>query len=130
MSKARVSASQVTELLETNVEDSVILASMIDSANIFIDENLLEVGHSEAILAKIELYLATHIVLMSTSSGGAGGGALKYTKVGDASEAYNTDSLGSSLSSSRFGELAIMFDTSGILAGLSTAKLTAQFRVV
>jgi hypothetical protein len=132
VSKARVSAAQVKEILDTQIEDSVLLANMIDSANLYIDTNLPTsiTGHSEETLAKIELYLAAHITLMSTSSGGAGGGALKYTKLGDASEAYNTDHLGAGLNASRFGELAIMFDTSGILAGLSTAKLTAQFRVV
>ncbi len=133
MSKARVSASQVKELLETQLEDSVLLASMIDSANIFIDTNLPTsiTGHSEEILAKIELYLSAHLALMSTEGGsGSGGGAVKYTKLGDASEAYDTASLGAGLTSSRFGEIAIMFDTSGILAGLAAPLLKAQFRVV
>ena len=132
MSKARVSAAQVKEILDTEIEDSVLLASMIDSANIFIDTNLPTsiTGHSEEILAKIELYLSAHITLQSASSGGSAGGALKYTKLGDASEAYDTSSLGAGLKSSRFGELAILFDTSGILAGLAEPTLKAQFRVV
>ena len=125
MSKARVSAEQVTELITTSLEESVILSSMVDTANLYVDTYLLEADHSDAILEKIELYLAAHFVAITEERG-----ALKSSKTGDARDEWHTDYMGTGFNSTRFGQVALTLDTSGILAGVGSAKLKAQFRVV
>jgi len=125
MAKARVSAGQVKELIETKLDEDVILASMIDTANTYIDAHLDAAGHSNAILLKIELYLSAHFVAITEERG-----SLKFSKLGESSEAYNTTELGAGLNSTRFGQTALLLDTSGILANISASKLKAEFRVV
>ncbi len=125
MSKARVSAEQVKEIIPTTIEDSVILASMIDTANIYVDTHLSGAGHSKAILEKIELYLASHFVALTDERG-----ALMASKMGDARDEWETSILSSGLGSTRFGQAAITLDSTGILAGVGTARLKAEFRVV
>jgi len=125
MSKARVAAHQVTELITTTLEDDVILSSMIDTANIYVDEHLLDAGYSEAILAKIELYLSAHFVAITEEAG-----APTLSKVGDATDEWATDWFGPGFQSTRFGQAALTLDSSGILAEVGSAKLKAQFRVV
>lgn len=126
MTKARVSAVQVKELIETSLDDSVIETSMIDTASVYIDAHLVPgAGHSDDILAKIELYLATHFVAISEEKG-----TLKFSKTGDASEAFSTTGLGEGLNATRFGQIALILDTSGILASKGTSKLKAEFRII
>lgn len=125
MSKARVSATQVKEIVNTTLDDSVLQASMIDTANLFVDTHLADSGHSADMLAKIELYLAAHFVAISTQ-----GGTIKFTKLGDASESYDTDALGTGLSSTIYGQTALALDTTGTLAAIGTGTLRAEFRVI
>ncbi len=122
---SRVTAEQVKEIIPTSIEDSVILASMIDTANVYIDTHLTEAGHSDAILEKVELYLASHFVAITEE-----GGALMSSKLGEAADEWETDFLGDGLRSTRFGQIALILDTSGILANVGTSHLKAQFRVV
>lgn len=125
MSKARVSAAQVKELIDTNIEDTVLAASFIDTANLFVDTHLLTSGHSDGILEKIELYLAAHYVAITAEEG-----QRILSKTGDATEEWDVAQLGKGLAATRFGAQALVLDTSGILAGLGTGILKAQFRVV
>lgn len=125
MSKARVSASQVKEIITTSLEDGVLLANMIDTANIFIDEHLLEVGYSDALLEKIELYLSAHFVAITEEAG-----APSLSKLGDATDEWATDWFGPGFASTRYGQAALTLDSSGILAEVGSGKLRAQFRVV
>ncbi len=123
---ARVSANDVTQLLDTKIEDSVILSSMIDTANVYIDTHLVPgAGHSDAMLKKIELYLAAHFVALTEERG-----TLKFSKMGDSSDAFSTSKLGEGLNATRFGQTALVLDTSGILASKGTSKLKAAFRVI
>ena len=126
MSKARVSAAEVTALITTSIDDDIILSNMIDTANVFIDTHLVPAaGHPDSILNKIELYLSTHFVAVSEEIG-----AVKFSKVGDSSDAYDVSNLGEGFSSTRFGQQALALDTSGILASLASGGLKAQFRVI
>jgi len=122
----RVTAEEVREIISTEIDDDVLDSSFIDTAHLFVDTHLTAcTTNTEAILTKIELYLAAHFVSISD-----GGGALKYTKLGDAAESFDTSQLGAGLSSSRYGQTAIILDTCGTLAGLAEPSKKAQFRVV
>lgn len=121
---ARVSAEQVKEVIETNLADATVLSSMIDTANLYVDTHLLSEGHSAQILTKIELYLAAHIVALTEERG-----SLKGSKLGDASE-FLADVFSEGFRATRFGQLAVALDTSGVLARLGASSLKAEFRVV
>ncbi len=122
---ARVTADGVKQVVETSITDANVLASMIDTANLYIDTNLVpNSSHSDEILAKIELYLAAHLVALTEEKGG-----ITRAKMGDADESYaNVYSDG--FQSTRYGQMAITLDTSGVLAKLSITRAKAEFRVV
>lgn len=124
---SRTSASEVKEIVSTDICDETIIGNFIDTANTVVDEHLVggECQNSDEILAKIEMYLAAHFLSITDE-----GGALKFTKLGDASEAYDTGIFGEGLNSTRFGQTAIMLDACGTLAGLATTNKKANFRVV
>lgn len=121
---ARVSAGQVKEVIDTSLEDDVILSSMINTANLYIDTHLLAVGHTDSMLQRIELYLAAHIVALTEERG-----SLKGGKVGDASE-FLADVFSEGFRATRYGQLALSLDTSGTLARLGQSTLKAEFRVI
>jgi len=125
MSLPRVSVAQVTEIVQTSIEDEAILTSMIDTAHVYIDANLLEVGHSEEILSKIELYLSAHFVAISEEKGG-----MVLDKLGDATQEWDASVMGEGLKATLYGQTALLLDTSGTLANISSVKLRAEFRVV
>jgi len=124
---ARVSALEVREIVTSAADDDTILGSFVDTAHLLVDTYLVggTCQHSDEILKKIELYLAAHFASLS-----AGEGTIRYAKVGDAAESYDTDHLGDGLRSTRYGQTAIMLDTCGILANMASAGLKAEFRVV
>ena len=127
MADARVSALEVREVVTTAADDDTILGSYVDTAHLLVDTYLIggTCQHSDAILKKIELYLAAHFTALSE-----GEGTIKFTKMGDASESYDVDHLGDGLRSTRYGQTAIMLDTCGILSNLASSGLKAEFRVV
>lgn len=122
---ARVSPSEVKEIVDTNLDDNVILTNMIDTANAYVDEHVVGQGHSDRILAKIELYLAAHFVAVTEERGG-----IILDRYGDSEVEYAEQVYGDGLRSTRYGQQAIILDTSGVLAGLGASKMKAQFRVV
>ncbi len=121
---ARVTAGQIKEVIETKIADSVIQASMIDTANLYVDTHLLSFGHSKDILEKIELYLAAHYVALTEERGSLRGGSF-----GDASE-FLSDLYTEGFRATRFGQVALGLDTSGTLARLGQSTLKAEFKVV
>jgi hypothetical protein len=124
---ARVSALEVREIVTLSADDDTILGSFVDTAHLLVDTYLIggTCQHSDAILKKIELYLAAHFASLSE-----GDGTVKFAKMGDASESYETDDIKDGLRSTRYGQTAIMLDTCGILANMASAGLKAEFRVV
>ena len=121
---ARILAVQVRDLIDTSIGETVLTDSFIDTAHVYVDSNLLSTSHSEAMLAKIELYLAAHFVAITEERGG-----LRSTKLGDSTDAF-ADVYSAGLNSTRFGQIALTLDTSGTLAAIGTTGLKAEFRVV
>ena len=120
---ARVSAEAVRELIKYSGTDDA-LDAFIDTATTLVDTHLLSSGQSVAILTKIELYLAAHLVALSEELGGIirdayGSSSVSLANVYDAG-----------FKSTRFGQVALALDASGTLSSLSTNKLLAQFRLI
>ncbi len=120
----RVSADKVKEVIKTSLDDSVIDGSMIATASLYVDTHLTDVGHSDSILERIELYLAAHITALTEERGGLKGG-----KTGDASE-FLADVFHEGFRSTRYGQLAIALDTSGTLVRLGSSALKAELSVI
>jgi hypothetical protein len=121
---ARVTAEAVKEVVSTSLSDDVVLTNHIDTANVLVDEHLGASGLSDALLQKIELYLAAHYVALTEE-----GGALTRDKIGDADQSYaNIYDMG--LKGTRFGQQALALDSTGALSAATTSSLKAEFRVV
>jgi len=121
---ARVSAEEVKSLIATDLSDDVVMATFVDTANLLVDEHLLTAGHSARLLTKIELYLSAHLLALKEELGG-----LTRSKYGDADDSF-ANVYGDALKSTRFGQVVLTLDDSGILAGVGTTTLRAEFRVV
>lgn len=121
---ARVTASQVKELIPTELADEVVDDNFIDTANVMVDQHLIGKGLPDTLLTKIELYLAAHLVALSEEHGG-----MITDSVGDATTRF-ANVYGAGLNSTRFGQQALALDVSGTLVKVSSNKLRAEFRVV
>ncbi len=120
----RTTVRDVRELVPNGAEDNVILNNYIVTANAIVDTYLLTAGLSAAILIEIEKYLAAHFTAIFEEKGG-----LVKVEIDDATDEY-ADIYSAGYNSTRFGQQAIVLDSSGTLANLGTGKLKALFRVV
>lgn len=121
---ARVTADTVKEIISTQLTDQVVNQNHILTANLIVNDNLVNQGISDEMLERIELYLAAHYVALTEE-----GGALTRDKLGDADTSY-ANIYDQGLKSTRFGQTALALDTTGILAQISTTNLKAAFRVI
>lgn len=124
---ARVAAEEVRVIIGEPVSTPV--DAQISIATTLVDDNLVGQGLSDPALKSIELFLAAHFVLLTLENG-----PLAKKMVGAANEGYHNVYKGGLLST-RFGQQAVLIDTSGILAELSDrsenpARKTALFEVV
>ena len=116
----RVTDNEVQAIIDTE-RDTV---PFINSANLIVDEELASKGMSANRLTQIELYLAAHMVALTEEKGGV----IKKS-TGEAFEAYGGE-FTTGFNMTRYGQHAIVLDTSGTLATLASTKLNAEFRVV
>jgi len=122
----RTTGAAVKELINTTLTADTIEASHLVTANLLVDEELLGYGYSSARLAEIEKWLAAHFVALTEERG-----SLLEEEIDDTVEkTANVYSAG--LSSTRYGQQAMIIDTGGKLASLSKAasKPKASFRVI
>lgn len=117
----RVAEEEVLKLIDTTKSDVCIF---IDVANNLVEEHLVGVVTSTALLENIELYLAAHFLALTEERGG-----LIRTGLGESAETLQ-DLYSEGLRSTRFGQQALALDYTGTLAALTLGKLSAQFRIV
>ena len=121
---ARVIAAEVKEIIDTNKSDQVVDDNFIATATFVVDDALLNSSFNDDKLKQIELYLAAHFVCIAEEKGG-----IILDKYGDATQEMQ-EIYSAGIMSTRFGQQALMLDTSGILAARGTNKLRAEFRVL
>lgn len=108
MAVNRVTDEQVKELIPSNVDINIF----IDIATNYVDDLLVGQGLSASRLTDIELYLSAHFVALTEE-----GGTVIQTRVGATSTQYaairskNLKGLGLT----RFGQTALILDTTGLL---------------
>jgi hypothetical protein len=108
----RTNDTDVRKLITlTSVSDT---ASFIETANVMVDQNLLDSGLSDAVLEQIEKYLAAHLLAIHPDEKQV----IEQT-IGDAIDKY-AGSFGKGLESTSFGQTVLLLDTTGTFAGLGT----------
>ncbi len=120
---ALVTIDEVNEIVDVSTKRSE-MSTFIETADLIVTESLAGQGLSAARLRQIELYLAAHFTTLAEERGGIIG-----SKTGESSEFY-ANKFGKGLALTRYGQQALVLDTSGRLASEGTALPKAQFRVV
>lgn len=119
-----VTVNDVKKIYPTTAD----LSGFLQTAQLIATDQLSDKGLSSGVIDEITIYLTAHF-----ATGGLDKGGLKSKKVGEAVETYKvTGDYSLGLSSTSYGQTAMLLDTSGTLAGLSAhaAKLPALFEVV
>lgn len=117
----RTNAQDVKEILDTALEEGD-LHQFISTANLIVDDLLDDKGFSTDRLEKIELWLSAHLASMRDQEAGQ----RVEREHGDARSVYGGQ-FGQALKMTRYGQHAILLDTSGTLASIGTNR--AAFRV-
>lgn len=124
---AAVNEDTLVSILKCSTSED--LTVFVDQGIFITDELLVNAGHSQGRLNLIATYLSAHFYTLAAEKG-----ALASTEIGEAKDRFhNTYNKGFGMT--RFGQQAIVFDSSGILAQESvkidqTTLRKAEFRVV
>lgn len=118
-----VTAEQVQTVADVSTDVSLFLTT----AQTIVSTHLADKGLSADVIDSITLYIAAHLTVLTTEKGGQ-----RRIKIGESDESYRTPGeKDTGLAQTRFGQMAMMLDSSGTLASLSANKgLRAQFEVV
>lgn len=126
---ARVTGAEVVGVSGLSSENKIAVEMAITVATTIVDEKLAPTGkHSEAALRNLELFLAAHFATLTVKEG-----PIEMNRIGAVTERYH-DIYEAGLNATRFGQQAIVLDTTGTLAGMSAQaikpRLKALFTVV
>lgn len=108
---AYTTEAAVAAILADFYEDDSVLAPYVEGANLLVVKVCVPEGYDDVQLEMIERWLAAHLYACRV-------GQLAAKAVGPARDAYNTK-VGLSLSSTTYGQQAMLFDTEGALAALA-----------
>lgn len=114
-----VSTSDVKAVIGTSRSD---LAPFIATAQLLVDEELQDSGLSAERKTQIVIYLAAHLTEISDK-------IVARERIGESEDTYKQPSdFDQGLSSTNYGQTAMLLDTTGTLAGLAASKgLKARF---
>lgn len=107
---ARVTATEVLEIIDTTLEESEIDV-FINTANLLTNSYLGDSSLSEELLTEIEKYLSAHILSVKDQR-------VKAEKIDVLSFTY-TGTFGTGLKNTQYGQMAILLDTTGILGDIA-----------
>lgn len=117
----RVDPTEVQRVIKTKLDDSDIYEH-IQVANRLVTDLLVGKGMSADRLRDVELYLAAHFISMKDQDAGQ-----TVSKSAGETEATYGGNLSEALSHTRYGQQALILDTSGTLTSVGMTR--AQFRV-
>lgn len=120
-----ISAGDVQAIIDC--PSSLDLTPFIATAQLIVDEDLSSSGLSDERKDQIVLYLAAHFVCLKVELGG-----LRRDKLGDADQSFKqTGDRDTGYSYTRYGQQALIMDSSGTLSAASANKgLKALIEVV
>lgn len=118
-----VTDAQVKAIIDTSRDTSAFIANAL----VFATEELIGKGLSNARFDLVVLYLSAHFVCLTEEMGGT-----RRSRMGESDESYKTPGdKDTGLKSTRFGQMAMLLDTSGTLAALTSSNgLKALFALV
>lgn len=122
---ARINEAELR--LYVNAPEGLDVSQFVDDAAVLMEVYFGQApSFGEPIAKMVEKNLAAHLYLLSVERGG-----MVAQKIGESSETYARNDSGlTGMGSTRFGQLAISLDTTGVLAGLlNPTKKKAQFRI-
>ncbi len=120
---ARVEPHEVKEVIDTDRTD---LEAFIAAANSLVTDVLGGEGLSTLRLKEIERWLTAHFVSQTGSE--TTPGQTVEEQIGETRRRFSENQVTDNLSATRYGQTALMLDTTGKLAGLGRPR--AIFRVV
>lgn len=116
----RTTVADIKKIIDTSLDDTTIEAFATTAYNL-IEASISNT--SETMLTEIEKWLAAHLIASTrervSKEEGAGGAYIKYA-----------GEYGSDLSSTSYGQTAMVLDTTGALAVLSGSKAKATIYAV
>ena len=112
---ARVTDADVKQILDTDVSTTPFILS----ANLLVDQWLLDKGLSEALLTEIERWVAAHLTCMLDPRETA-------KAMGDSRVNFEAGRLGMGLQATRYGQQVLLLDTTGTLAAQGLRRTTFQ----
>lgn len=115
----RVDNAEVLKIISTSL-DTERIDRLIETANLIVNEYLQGEGPSDTLLEEIELYLTAHLVASDdkrTSQESADGLSFRYE-----------GETGMGLESTRYGQHALLLDTTGKLKQISNQKSALIFK--
>ena len=120
----RTTVDKVTAILEVDADrDEDVVLEFIDNANVFVTATLTGKGLSDAVLAKIEQWVAAHMIVTTierqAKQEAAGGASITY--VGE---------WGAGLMSTSYGQTAVALDTSLTLSAIAKGKMAASMTAI
>lgn len=104
----RVTAEEVLAIIDTTLTD---ISVFITTANMLVTSHLGAAGLTDEVLKEIERYLAAHVLSLRDQR-------TKSVSVDVLSESYQGQ-WGMGLNGTSYGQMAVLLDTSGILAKLA-----------
>jgi len=120
---SRVEPHEVKEVIDTVRVD---IEPFITAANSLVTDVLGGKGLSTKRLKEIERWLAAHFLSQAGTDKTAG--QVVEEQIGDTRRRFSETQISDNLSSTRYGQTALMLDTLGLLAGLG--RTTARFTVI
>ena len=115
----RTTIAELKKIFETTLTDDELTAFMT-TASTMVDTYLSDKGVSDSVLTQIETYLAAHVASLRERQ-------LSFEAAGASSATYQ-GTTGDLLTSTNYGQTAIMLDPSDTLRTLG--KLTAKLEVL
>jgi len=110
---ARITASEVRDILNDSELTDAVIETYISSANVFVDEVLGSTTLPSSVLKEIERWLTAHMIAITrermSKEEGAGGAKVVY--LGEA---------GMGLQSTPYGQMVMELDTTGKMASLGS----------
>ena len=111
---SRVTQDEVRVNTQSSSINTTDVSMAIKTANVVVEEYLVGKGMSEALLTQIELFLASHFLVLSVEKG-----PLQMDKIGEATERYHKI-YAAGLNATRFGQQAVLLDRSNTLGALTS----------
>lgn len=118
-----ITAADVLAVYDTD-RDETKLTPFLQATEAFTDAHLAGKGLAASVLREVQRYYAAHLLFVTEA------GVHETLRDGDISERFTKSERNPGLLDSRWGRMAVTFDTSGTLAALAHPQQQAELRLI